>query len=382
MSPSVSPAEAYEYQQKVYTAPVGSDVYSIAKRILAEQGYTTAYIDPEAPVFPAGMDVLVWLQPRFPKRAYPQFAKFMAEGGKAFVALQHYNVQQRQYRGAGFRTVYWPQPQFHAFNDYLQLVDVRQIGDKYGDQPGEVLFDRQHANLVLDTQVNRSAWGERDPQQVSRPFLICAAAEGLSARSVITSRLGSLLFAWGSRFTADESRLGSLGISSTTLVATSPRCWNYAWSGGWIPEESFVEPQHGLLGPQTLAVLLEGPFPRVEFSKDEGQRDIMTAMPGATDSSLPGKLLLVGCSEMFKNQSILSTEHQHGQFLLNAVAFLAHDEELAELQARTRARRSVPFRAAGVKMTWRSVVVGLPPLLFVLYGLLQGRLRRRPILAP
>ncbi|MBI4603016.1 MAG: Gldg family protein [Planctomycetes bacterium] len=409
--PRLTPAEAHsDYQEKGYTAPVGADVYSFAKRLLARYGYATAYINPDVPVFPEGMDVLVWLQPRFPWKVLPQFGKLLAGGGKAVVAVQHYNVQQRQYRGTGFKTVYWPAPQFHSSNDYLKLIGVRQIGEKLAEEPGEVLFDRQHANLVLETQVNRSAWREHDPQQVARPFLIRAAGDGLSKASVITSRLGALLFIWGSRFSFDDETLGRLGLGRTVLVTTSPRCWTYAWSGGWIPDESFQEPAPAafLPGPQPLAVLIEGTFPQVQAQKDEktGRDTVVLApapaqdsgsgsapgsapgsppdsAPGSPPSSAPGKpgqLVLVGSSEMFKNAHLSLPGYQHDQLLLNAVALLAHGPELAEIQARTRTPRALAYQPPGVKETWRWIAGGLSPVLFVLYGLLHWCLRRKPVL--
>jgi len=379
--PRLTPGEAHsDYQQKGYTAPVGSDVYSLAKRLLESYGYEVAYINPEAPVYPEKMDVLVWLQPRFPQRSYTQLTKFMAEGGKAVIAIQHYNVQQRQYRGAGFKTVYWPQPQFHSFNDFLKLLGVDQLGDKRGESPGEVLFDRQHADLVLETQVNRSAFREHDPQQVSRPFLIRAAGDGLSQRSVVTSRLGGLLFIWGSRFQLDEARIAQLGLSREILVTTSPRAWTYNWVGSWIPEESFTEPAQFLPGPQPLAVLLEGRFPRMEVKKDEQGRESLSVVEGAGAAGSPGKMLLIGCSEMFKNAHLQAAGYQHDQLLLNAVALLAHGPELAEIQARTKAPKVVPYQPGEVRIAWWGIVLGSAPAVFILYGLLRLLWRRRPIL--
>jgi hypothetical protein len=379
--PRLSPAEAHsDYQQKGYTAPVGSDVYSFAKRLLAQHGYRVAYINPDAPVFPEGMDLLVWLQPRNPVKAYPLFTRYLASGGKAIVALQHYNVQQRQYRGTGFETVYWPQPQFHGFNDYLRLIGARQVGDKQGEQPGEVLFDRNHADLVLETQVNRSAFREHDAQQVSRPFLIRASGEGLSAASVITSRLGDLLFIWPGRFALEAEKLAGLGIRGTVLVTTSERTWNYAWSGGWIPEASFAEPAAPSLGRQPLAVLLEGSFPNVEPRKEEGGRETLVMLDSPAPGAAPGKLLLIGCSEMFKNHRLFLPEYHHDQLLLNAVAFLAHGEELAQLAARRAAPRTFPFQPAGTKLRWRLIAVALAPLLFAACGLLLRWRRSRPLL--
>jgi hypothetical protein len=379
--PRLSPAEAYEYQQKQQTAPVGSDVYSRVKQLCGDYGYDTVYVNPEATALPADLDVLVWLQPRFPQRLLPAFSEFLARGGKAFVALQHYNVQQRQYRGGGFETVYWPQPQFHRFNEYLELCGVRQIGENFGkDNPGEVLLDRQHADLVLTTQVNRSAWRELDAQQVARPFLIRAAGAGLSRESVITERLGALLFAWGSRFSFDDRTLASHGIARSVLVSTSPRAWHYPWSGGWIPDEAMREPDTFLPGPQPLAVLLEGRFPRVALGDDANGRAALSVVPDGPASE-PGQLFLVGCSEMFKDANLTLPEFQHAQLLLNGVAFLAHGPELAAIQARTRVPRALPYQPADVKVLWRTLVLGVPVALFLLYGLLHRRWRRRPIFA-
>ncbi|MBI4585999.1 MAG: Gldg family protein [Planctomycetes bacterium] len=379
--PRLSPAEAHsDYQQKGTIAPVGSDVYSFAKNLLSRYGYRVAYINPEAPVFPAGMDLLIWLQPRYPWKFYPQFADYLAAGGKAIIALQHYNIQQRQYRGTGFTTVYWPQPQFHSFNDYLQHLGIRQVGEKSGDQPGEILFDRNHGHLRLETQVNRSAFRESDPQEVSRPFLIRVMGEGLSPDSTITSRLGELLFIWGSRFQVEEEKLRKLGLTASVLASTSHQTWTYAWSGGWIPEASFEPPAAPPGGRKPLAVLIEGPFPELVVKKEDGGRATIQPPERPGDPSRLGKLLLIGCSEMFKNAHLHAPDYQHDQFLLNAAAFLAHGPEVAEIQARQRAPRSFPVPPAGVKTALRIVAIGLAPALFLVFGCTYSLWRRRPVL--
>ena len=384
--PRLTPAEALEdYQRQGYTAPVGADAYSLARQMLARYGYETAYINPDDPVFPPGMDVLVWLQPRYPWKTYSQFAAFLEGGGRAVLALQHYNVQQRQYPGSGFETVYWPQPQFHDFNRFLELLGVRQVGEKTarkgGEEPGEVLFDRQHADLVLETQVSRRAQREREGQQVARPFLIRAAGQGLSRASVVTSRLGALLFVWGSRFVFDGPVAKPPTLRREVLVTTSPRSWTFPWKGGWIPEGSFREPAK-LLGPQPLAVLLEGRFPAVEIRKDETSGRDRPVLAPDRPAGKAGKLLLIGSSEMFKNTSLHLAGYDHDQFLLNAVAYLAWGADLAEIQARVRAPRALTYQPASVRAGWRAFTLGLPPVLFLVYGVVHRRLRRRPLVHP
>jgi hypothetical protein len=378
--PRLSPAEAHaDYQTKGHTAPVGSDVYSSAKALFEQFGYEVAHVDPEAPVLPEGMDALVWLQPRFPERVFPQFAAYMARGGRAFVALQHHNIQQRQYRGEGFEVVHWPQPQFHGFNAYLGLLGVDQVGDKRGEEPGEILLDRSHADLALGTQVYRSAYRDEPLQQVSRPFLIRVTGPGLADESAITASLSRLLFIWGSRFTFDEGELGRHGLRKTVLVTTSPRTWTVGWTGGWIAEESFTEPAE-TIGPQPLAVLLEGPFPEVVTADVASPGPKLGLASAARGPDRPGQLLLVGCSEMFKNAHLDATGYEHDRFLLNAVAWLAHGPELAHLQARRAAPVGLPYHPPHVKRAWRAWALGLGPVGFVTAGLIWRGWRRRPLL--
>jgi hypothetical protein len=382
--PRLTAAEAHaDYQQKGLTAPVGSDVYSRVKNMLKQYGYRISYINPKTPEFPEDMDLLLWLQPRYPDKIIPKFSEYLAGGGKALVALQHFNVQQRQYRGAGFETVYWPQPQFHRFNQYLDHLGARQIGEKRADEAGEVLFDRNQGHLALVTQVSRSAYREYDTQQVARPFLIRALGSGLSSQSVVTSRLGELLFIWGSRFSLDQQQLRAWGLTAEVLVRTGSRAWTYSWTGGWIPEEAFLgpgEPDAYLDGPQPLAVLLEGTFPQFVTVQNEDGRSVLAPSDAAPRAEQPaGELLLIGCSEMFKNPNLHAPGQQHAQFLLNAVAYLAHGGKMAELQARQPSAESFPAPSATVKAGLRGWVVALSPVLLLLYGSLRYWHRRRPV---
>ncbi len=86
-----------------------------------------------------------------------------------------------------------------------------------------------------------------------------------------------------------------------------------------------------------------------------------------------GALLLIGCSEMFKNDHLYTPEFQHDQLLLNAVASLVHGERLAELQARRPVRRGFSFQPPAVKTAWRLAVIWSGPLAFLGYGLYRRR---------
>ena len=365
--PRLSPAEAMEdYHRKGLIPPGGVDVYSQVKSLLADYGYRVSYVNPRDPSLAEDVDLLLWLQPRRDSsRILLLLGEQLFRGGKAIVAMQHFNIQQRQYRGSGFQTVYWPQPQFQDLDRYLRLFGVEQVR--------EVLMDRTRSHLDLETQVNRTAVREYDPQKVALPFLIRAVGAHFSPASAITRHLGDQLFIWGNRFAVDSERLSAASLRHQVLVTTSDQSWSYPWKGGWLSPRIF-SPASFLPGRQPLALLLWGRFPPVEFREDEQGRSTLVLR----DPVIPGEegsLLLIGSSEMFKNDYLYASGFEHDQFLLNAVAGLTYGEEMAALQARHRTTRGFSFQSPAVKALWRVAVVCTGPLIFLLYGLRRYRKR-------
>ncbi len=368
--PRLSPAEALEdYQRQGLSAPSGTDVYSQLKALLQDYGYQVSYVNPQDPQLPEDPDVFLWMQPRRDSgRIISLLGRHLAQGRPAIVGMQHFNIQQRQYRGAGFQTVYWPQPQFQDLDRYLNLLGVEQVR--------EVLMDRTQHHLALATQVNRSAQREYDPQEVALPFLIRTVGAHFSPTSELTRHLGDLLFIWGNRFSLDANRLANLGLSPQVLVGTSDRAWSFAWQGGWLPPEIFT-PSSYLPGSQPLALSIEGVFPPPELGA-EGKATLRPPAPGQPRS----QLLLIGSSEMFKDEYLYAAGFDHAQFLLNAVALAAYGPELAALQARHPAPRGFAFVDPEAKVFWRGLAVGGGPLLLLLIGLDRYRRRRQPLGLP
>ena len=367
--PRLSPAEAMEdYQRKGLIPPTGADVYSQLKQLLTDYGYQIRFVDPREPSRIDTDELLLWLQPRRDSTPVStELARHLHAGGRAMVALQHYRIQQRQYRGAGFETVYWPQPQFQDLDPFLKKLGVWQVR--------EVLMDRTQSHLRLETQINRTAVREYDPQQVALPFLIRAVAANYRVGSPLTRHLGDLLFIWGNRFLLDRARLGDLGLECQEMVTTSREAWSYDWRGGWLPPEAFA-PRLPWAEPQPLIVHLAGPFPLGLPARDETGRtqwEIKTSAPPGP----AGDLLLVGCSEMFTDEYLVAANFDHEQLLLNAVAWLTYGPDLAELQARSTVPRGFPRQSAAAKAAWRLIAVGAGSLAFAMVGLTRRRGGRR-----
>ncbi len=363
--PRLSPAEAFEYQQQGLSPPKGADVFSQLQMLLRNYGYHVTYVNPQSKNLPTNTDLVIWMQPRRDAGHMTHLvSRYLSGGGRVLVALQHYNIQQRQYRGGGFQTVYWPQPQYQDFNAYLSPLGLEQIQ--------EVLMDRTRARLSLETQINRLAVREFESQEVALPFLIRAVSPNFNHQSPITKHLGDQLFIWGNRFSIQTDRLHNHKLTATPLISTSNLAWAYVWSGGWLPESAFV-PDSLLIGHQPLSVLVEGAFP-VFTPADSVQR---TPLLHHLQPNPLGQLLLVGSSEMFKNEHLYAPEFQHEQFLLNAVAFLTGGPDMAELQSRRKIARGFPYLPADDKILYRIFVVGFGPFMILLYGLLRTIRQRR-----
>ena len=139
-----------------------------------------------------------------------------------------------------------------------------------------------------------------------------------------------------------------------------------------------------------LAVLIEGqfPWPEKEFvhpprifgpdgqqQETEGPADYPHPEP---DDKAPGRLLMIGCSEMFKDQRLteLRPEFRPDHLLLNAAAAFALEPALAEVIT----RRAVPQGFEPVpqedRIWWRVIVLGAMPALLLL--LLAGPSAARP----
>ena len=361
-SPRLSPAEAHEYRQKHLSPPRSADVFSELKTLLHTYGYRVSYVNPRTPHLPPQTDLVIWMQPR--RDASPMIAllsQHLARGGRAIVALQHYNIQQRQYSGGDFETVYWPQPQYQDLNRYLDPLGIPQAR--------EVLMDQTRSHLALETQIYRRAVREYDAQEVALPFLIRAIPPNFDTTLPIARQLGDQLFIWGNRFAPDPHRLRMHNLTVTPLITTSNRTWAYDWSGGWLPKTAF-SPDSLLLSHQPLALLVTGTFPLAEFNAPSPT--LTHPMPNSK-----GHLLLIGSSEMFKNEYLYAPGFQHEQFLLNAVAYLTHGPQFADLQARRKIAPGFPYLPPDQKIFWRVLVVGLGPLSFGLYVFFRY-IKKRP----
>ncbi|RKY17050.1 MAG: hypothetical protein DRQ55_16670 [Planctomycetota bacterium] len=387
-NPRLSAAEAHEeFQKKGLIAPTGTDVYALARQALERVDFETLRLDPrDAGVsLPADREIgaLIWLQPR---RSVTRMLSLMVEhlyrGGKALLAVQHFNIQARQYKGRGFDFVYWPQPQAPDLEQlWLPDLGVQLVR--------EVLFDK--LNLPIDDQAQIAGKDRRDFQsmQVSLPFIIRAVGAGFASDSPITAGLGDQAFIWGCYMRLDQQRLAQLGLVAKVLMSTSEQAWSYLWSGGWLPQEVLAGPPLGAdgepqwLGRVALAIDLSGQFPWPQFDFERGpstreQGPSPYPVDEPLDQAAPGRLVLLGSSEVFKNRRLvgLRPEFRGDHLLLNAVADLVLDDGLPQVMGRRHVSRGFDLLDESTRLRWRATVLLAFPLTLLLLALGLGLSRR------
>jgi hypothetical protein len=346
---------------------------------LEQAGFRVSHVNPGRGRIPEDIDLLVWIQPRRPmERMLESMVDYLYRGGRVLLAAQHFNIQPQQFRGANFDFVYWPRPQTTDIEThYFPEVGI--------DLVREVLFDSESLPVELESQVNATERRDFKSMRSALPFLVRAAASRFAPDSPVTSALGDQAFIWASFLDWDAAKLEELGITAEVLMTTSPKAWTLNWSGGFIPEEVLVGPapgEDGRRGPLVLAALFEGrfPWPNEAFSRASAFAEAEPyGKPEPVEDSAPGKLLVLGCSELFKDSRLaeLAPDYRGDQLLLDAVAAMALDEELAAVLSRRPVTRGFGRLSDESRVQWRAMVGLGAPLLYLLFGVARGLMRRR-----
>ncbi len=380
-TPRLSAAERHRYyQEQGLIPPQGKDEYSQARALLEQAGFRVSHVDPERGRLPDDLDALVWLQPRRPmERMIEATAGLLYRGGRVLLAAQHFVIQPQQFRGANFDFVYWPRPQ----NPDLETYYLPETGLEL---VREVLLDRESLAVDLESQVNATERRDFRTMRTALPFLVRAAASRFDRESPVTAALGDQAFLAASFLDWDEERVAELGLEVDVLMTTSPDAWTYAWTGGFLPEDVLAGPPAeddgaSRRGPLPLAVDVTGtfPWPTRAFSRTPGQELGPYGVTEPTDERAPGRLVLLACSELFKDERLatLAPEFRGDHLLLDATASLALDEELASVLRRRPVARGFGRLPEESRMRWRATVVLGAPAAYLLLGLFRAFARRR-----
>ncbi len=194
------------------------------------------------------------------------------------------------------------------------------------------------------------------PSQLGRlliPYPLWLRA--LSTKSApVNADLDMLFVPWGSTIALDSARAGTAVPLFTTSAA-----------GGVQRDFVMIEPQRDFprdsLGPRVVAALVN------PLAGDT------TSLAGAPR----GRIVLVGSAEVVNDRFVRSVPSNMA-FVLNAVDWLAQDEDLIAIRAKNRAPPPIAFSSPVKRAVARyGNLIGIPVLVMVLGGMRLWRRRRR-----
>jgi ABC-2 type transport system permease protein len=381
----VDPQLAMMYIQQGMQPPEPRDVYSSVRQLLTQEHYEVAPIElTEESGIPADADVLLLLDPgKLTERQVFEVNRALSNGLPTIVALQAHTYDYSPAPRGGFSIS--ASSQDIGLAPMLEQFGVKLVQDHFMDSSLQVLSVPRTQNIGgLRLQTS---------EPVRAPIQVLVTETQMSSASPLTNRISSLLYLWGTPLELNDSELSRQELTSTVLMTSSDRCWTEDYNDGTVPGSYFRESNRQYLGPQPLAVMIEGEFPDSfqgrsvpDWSADLAAAQDTTA--GETPPSpeevaaevtpltpTPTSLVVIGCAKMFSDDIIQAG--QNSLLLLNAVDDLAHGEDLISIRAKMLTQRAIRPVTDGEKLFWRILVTALVPAILAIYGLFRFSMRRK-----
>ena len=364
----VDPQVAMMYLQQGMQPPQPQDVYTQAVQLLQQEHYDVQRVDLTADSrIPDDADVLVVLNPtRFNERQAFEINRALSNGLNTVIAVQQHTYDyQPGYRG-GFTVSGIENPT--GLDSLLAAFGVPVSHDHLFDTSIQVLsIPRTQSIGGLRFQTN---------EPVRLPMQILVTSEQMNHESPLTNRIGSLLYLWGTALQPDQTKLDALKLERTVLFTSSPNTWTVEFAPSVVPGSDFNPNGKEMVGPQPLAMLLEGQFPDTWQGKETPAWPDSDQVGEVAPLELqPAKLILVGCAKMFDDMALQAG--QNALLLLNCVDALAHGEDLISIRSKALTQRTIRPVGESQKLLFRLFTVVLVPVLLAIYGLVRAGRRRK-----
>jgi len=373
---NLSPQLIALYKQMGRPLPQTEDPYSTLHRVLLHEKYDVRRVsltrnDP----LPEQYDALVVINPRnLDDRQKWEISRALVSGKPVFMAIQNYRWNYRMTRG---RISVDKLEEAPGINAVLEASGLRV--------DPSILMDRNHEALTITDSSNplQSLFGG---VTVKLPTHIVINPSSMNRQFSLTSRLGQIFYLWGSAISLDEERIKENKLQVTPLILTSLGAWKVS------PEQQLTQdnirgPSGGEFAQYPIMIYAEGQFAdpfqgkqRPDWPKEEsspGQQGRAKKPPEKEAEPIvpkPGRLLLIGGSQMFK-RGFLSQGSL--DLFLNAVDALALSEELIHIRAKKLMDRTIDRPSAVMRNLWKFVNLGLVNLVIAIVGVGGALVRRR-----
>lgn len=354
--------------------PEQEDRYRALQEILRNENYDVAHtaITRDSPI-PADAQTLVVVAPNaLTERQVYEIEKFLHQGRNLIVAAQRHSFEFMPAPGGGMSVT--PMPQENRLDATLKAWGVEIAPQILMDRNMEII------NVSVSRPVNLGGFRAtaQSVELVKHPVLIRLTDGSFPGDLSFGNRVARLLYFGGAMLKLDEAKIKSSGITHAVVARASRESWTTEGVSGPLPADAPTDPARFLDRP-ALAVLLSGRFPatmkerEVPLHMKEGAQGAPPEpdQESKEENQIVGepkesKVLVIGCSELFKDDFMSDTNHQI--FFLNCVDALTLGEDLIHVRAKLAAEGSLKTTTEGEKTFWKFFVIGLVPLVLAVVG--------------
>jgi ABC-2 type transport system permease protein len=355
-------------------APQYEDRYKSLEPLLQGNGFVTSRISlTRESGIPYDTDVLLVLNPgSLNDRQIYEINKYLYQGGKAFIAAQgyEYSFQMRTRQGVDVVPKSLP-------------LDINNLTEKWGVKINpDMLLDENNdiINVSLGQRVGQFAL----QMPVRVPTQILIRQETMNRKLPLMSRQPTFFYLWGSALDIFDDAIKQTGIKSTVLFTSGARSWKFASASldnGALTSNSVAFPRSGVSGKYPLGVVLEGSFPN-NYPDGASEWPASGESAVASDKKVkeelkanPGKLVLIGCSQMFTDDLIVNPPNL-GLFA-NIIDALTLGDDVVQIRAKTLANRDIKKLNDAERVGLRFFAVMLVPVLWAAFSFVRLFLRRK-----
>ena len=362
-----------QYRQYYRQAP--PDMYEQAVKILQDAGYdvTRTNIKKDDPIPDDIQTMILMIDQPLEERQLYEIDKLVNKGVRIIMAAQENN-----YQIMGSRT----NPGQFDIRGQASRLNINTLTERYG-----VTFDDQqfmdastaYIQVPVAQNINMGGFQIRGQrlEPVTKPVIIKVNAENINQKVSISNKISELFYLYGGRLILNDAVLDSTDINSRILFTSSDKCWVRQGNPYGMVDVSPPSSEE-MLKKQPLGVLLEGSFqskyvnqnvpkwqPDPEAEEKETEADVPSEL---TSKGKEDKMILIGCSNMFKSD-VLNSAVSHVALLRNCVDALTLGDELINIRSKNIVARRIKTTSTVGKAMTKLFVVWFPPAVFVLLGI-------------
>jgi ABC-type transport system involved in multi-copper enzyme maturation permease subunit len=361
------------YEQIGQQIPQSEDPYELLQRVLDMERYEVQRVElTQASPLLAEYETLVVINPRgLNERQRWEIARALQSGKSVVMAVQTYEWN------------YQATPQGLSVTSREEKPEVNALLEAYGLKVSEdILMDVNQVPMTVNGGNPLTGMG----QQVNLPIQILVNNSMMDPDTSITSRLSEVFYLWGTAIELNKEKLSQAGIEAKALMSSTRDAW--VWPKGQQLTSAAFDPPTQRDGIMPMMVLAKGQFPDAFAGKERPAWPVAEQQPGQFPpppppdedaparaiTPAPGKLVLIGCSEMFRKEFL---QAGNLDLFMNSVDAVTLGDDLVNVRGRKPIDRIINRPRIGVQQTWKVINYGLATAIIAVTGVAVALARRR-----